>query len=101
MAKKSVIARNKRREQLVARYAERRAELKRRARDPSATQQQRWEAQEQLQRHPRDASPVRVRRRCHFSGRGNACYRKFGLARNRLREAAMQGDIPGLVKASW
>ncbi len=101
MAKKSVLARNKRREAMVLRYAERRAALKSQARNPSATQQERWEAQDQLQRQPRDACPARVRRRCHFSGRGKACYRKFGLGRNRLREAAMNGDIPGLVKASW
>jgi len=101
MAKKSMIAREVKREKLVARYAARRAALKAVIRDPKASDEEKWEAQTALQKLPRDASPVRKQRRCQLTGRPHAVYRKFGLCRNKLREAAMRGDVPGLVKSSW
>jgi small subunit ribosomal protein S14 len=101
MAKLSMINRDKKREKLVRKYAAKRAELKRRAADPRAEQSERMAALAELQRLPRDASPARMRNRCRITGRPHGVYRKFGLGRNKLREAAMRGDVPGLVKASW
>lgn len=101
MAKKSMIAREKKRTQTVARYAVKRAALKAILVDMQASDDEKWEAQVKLQKLPRDASPVRQRRRCQITGRPHGVYRKFGLCRNKLREAAMRGDIPGLVKSSW
>ncbi len=101
MAKKSMIAREKKRTQTVARYAVRRAALKAILVDMQASDDEKWDAQVRLQKLPRDASPVRQRRRCQITGRPHGVYRKFGLCRNKLREAAMRGDIPGLVKSSW
>ncbi len=101
MAKKSMVAREKKRARLVAKYAEKRAALKAILKDSNASDDDKWEAQIALQKLPRDASPVRQQRRCQVTGRPHAVYRKFGLCRNRLREAAMRGDVPGLVKSSW
>ncbi len=101
MAKKSMIAREVKRAKIVAKYATQRAELKAVINSPQSTTEQIDEAVLQLQRLPRDASPVRQQRRCRVSGRPHGVYRKFGLCRNKLREAAMRGDVPGLVKASW
>ena len=101
MAKKSMIAREKKRARLVVKYAEKRAALKAILRDSNASDDEKWDAQIALQKLPRDASPVRQQRRCQFNGRPHAVYRKFGLCRNKLREAAMRGDVPGLVKSSW
>ena len=101
MAKKSMIAREKKRTLTVARYAVKRAELKATISSVDATDEEKWEAQAKLQQLPRDANPVRQRRRCQLTGRPHGVYRKFGLCRNKLREAAMRGDVPGLVKASW
>jgi small subunit ribosomal protein S14 len=101
MAKKSMIAREKKRAKTVARYAGKRAEIKAIIVSPASSDEQVWEATLQLQKLPRDASPVRRQRRCRLTGRPHAVYRKFGLARNKLREAAMRGDVPGLVKSSW
>ena len=101
MAKKSMIARENKRARLVAKYAEKRAALKVILSDVNASDDEKWEAQIALQKLPRDASPVRQQRRCQITGRPHAVYRKFGLCRNKLREAAMRGDVPGLVKASW
>ena len=101
MAKKSMIAREKKRTQLVAKYAAKRAALKAILSDVNAADDEKWDAQVSLQKLPRDASPVRQRRRCQITGRPHGVYRKFGLGRNKLREAAMRGDVPGLVKASW
>lgn len=101
MAKKSMIARENKRTRLVAKYAEKRAALKAILKDVNASDDEKWDAQIALQKLPRDASPVRQQRRCQITGRPHAVYRKFGLCRNKLREAAMRGDIPGLVKASW
>lgn len=101
MAKKSMIAREEKRARTVARYAKKRAALKAVLSDVNASDEEKWEAQVALQKLPRDASPVRGQRRCQLTGRPHAVYRKFGLCRNKLREAAMRGDVPGLVKASW
>ena len=101
MAKLSIIEREKKREKIVAKYAAKRAELKRVVGDRNASDDERWQAQLQLQKLPRNASPVRLRRRCAETGRPRGVYRKFGLGRNKLRAAAMRGDVPGLVKASW
>ena len=101
MAKNSMIARETKRARAVKRYAGRRAALKAIIKNPSSTDEAREEAMLKLQALPRDASPVRLRNRCRITGRPHGYYRKFGLARNKLREAAMRGDVPGLVKASW
>ena len=101
MAKLSIINRESRRLKTVKRYAAKRSELKARARDLSLTPEERLDALHKLQKLPRNASPVRLRNRCRITGRPHGYYRKFGLARNKLREAAMHGDVPGLVKASW
>ena len=101
MAKKSMVAREDKRTRTVAKYATRRAKLKETIADVNATDEARWEAQVALQKLPRNASPVRQRRRCQITGRPHGVYRKFGLCRNKLREAAMRGDVPGLVKSSW
>jgi len=101
MAKKSMINRELKRIQTVQKFAEKRAELKEIIRSPNTTAEEKTQAQAKLQTFPRDASPVRVQRRCRLTGRPHAVYRKFGLGRNKLREAAMRGDVPGLRKASW
>jgi small subunit ribosomal protein S14 len=101
MAKKSMSAREKKRTQMVAKYAAKRAALKAVLANPEASDDEKWDAQVALQKLPRDASPVRQRRRCQITGRPHGVYRKFGLCRNKLREAAMRGDVPGLVKSSW
>lgn len=101
MAKKSMIAREKKRSRTIAKYACKRKALKATILSASATDEEVWQAQQKLQKLPRDSSPVRQQRRCRLTGRPHAVYRKFGLCRNKLREAAMSGDIPGLVKASW
>jgi small subunit ribosomal protein S14 len=101
MAKKSMIERQTRREKIVKRYAAKRAEYRRVIKDMQATDDEKRVAQERLQALPRDASPVRLRNRCSITGRPHGYYRKFGLGRNKLREATMRGDIPGLSKASW
>lgn len=101
MAKVSMIEREKKRTLTVAKYSKKRAELKAIIASESASDEERWDAQVALQKLPRDASPVRQRRRCELTGRPHGVYRKFGLSRNKLREAAMRGDVPGLVKSSW
>ncbi|MCZ6643216.1 MAG: 30S ribosomal protein S14 [Gammaproteobacteria bacterium] len=101
MAKTSVIEREKKRARTVKKYAKKRAALKAVISDRNASDDDRWEAQLKLQKLPRNASPVRMRSRCGITGRPRGVYRKFGLGRNKLREAAMRGDVPGLVKASW
>jgi small subunit ribosomal protein S14 len=85
----------------VKRYASKRAEYRRIIRDPRASDEEKFQAQTRLQALPRDASPVRLRNRCAISGRPHGFYRKFGLGRNKLREATMRGEIPGVSKASW
>ena len=101
MAKKSMLMRNAKRAKIVKRYAKRRAALKEIIRDPKANEDEKLAAQQSLQALPRDANPVRLRSRCAITGRPHGFYRKFGLARNKLREATMRGEIPGLGKASW
>ena len=101
MAKKSKIVANERRRETVARYAERRAELKELIRKPDTDAVQRVAAQAELQRMPRDASPVRVRNRDAVDGRPRGHLRKFGLSRVRTRELAHRGELPGIRKASW
>ena len=101
MAKKSMIAREVKRAETVKKFAAKRAELKATILSPSTTEEQVWEAQIKLQKMPRDASASRQRNRCRVTGRPHGVYRKFGLCRHKLREAAMRGDVPGLVKASW
>ncbi|PCH61618.1 MAG: 30S ribosomal protein S14 [Gammaproteobacteria bacterium] len=101
MAKTSMIHRNLKRQKMVVRFAGRRADLKAKLKDFSLSDEEREAAQIKFQSLPRDSSPCRVRNRCRITGRPHGFYRKFGLARNKLREAAMRGDTPGLVKASW
>ena len=101
MAKVSMVQREKKRAQTVAKFAVKRAALKAVISDVEASDEDRWEAIQKLQQSPRDASPVRQRNRCRITGRPHGVYRKFGLCRNKLREAAMRGEVPGLVKASW
>ena len=101
MAKASMVARENKRARKVAKFAAKRAELKAIINNPNVSFEEREAAQIKLQKQPRDASPVRQQRRCRVSGRPHAVYRKFGLSRIKLREAAMRGDVPGLVKASW
>lgn len=101
MAKKSMIQRELKRAKLVAKYAEKRAELKAIIRNLKSTDEERRVAQQKLNAIPRDASPTRQRNRCSITGRPHGVYRKFGLGRNKLREGAMKGEIPGLTKASW
>ena len=101
MAKLSLTNRETKRIRMVQKYASKRAELKSRISDQALSAEDRRDALHQLQRLPRDASPVRLRNRCRMTGRPHGFYRKFGLGRNKLREAAMNGEIPGLTKASW
>ena len=101
MAKTSMLNRELKRQQTVEKYAANRSELKAIIQNPASSDEQRREAQVNLQSLPRDASPVRQQNRCRLTGRPHGFYRKFGLCRNKLREAAMRGDIPGLRKASW
>ena len=101
MAKKSMIARENKRSKTVAKYAGKRAALKAVVNSTTASDEEKWEAQVKLQKLPRDASPSRQRNRCQVTGRPHGVFRKFGLCRNKLREHAMKGDVPGLTKASW
>ncbi|TWH64022.1 small subunit ribosomal protein S14 [Azomonas agilis] len=101
MAKESMKNRELKRQLTVAKYAQKRAALKATIASPKSTPEERWNAQIALQKQPRDASSSRLRNRCRLTGRPHGVYRKFGLSRNMLRQAAMRGDIPGLVKASW
>ena len=95
------IGRERRKQKTVLRYSKKRTELKRIIKNPNSSDEERAEAQIKLQKLPRDANPIRMQRRCAITGRPHAVYRKFGLGRNKLRELAMKGDIPGLVKSSW
>ncbi|CAA0116621.1 30S ribosomal protein S14 [Zhongshania aliphaticivorans] len=101
MAKQSMKARELKRTQTVEKFAAKRVALKAIIISVSASDEEKWDAQVKLQKLPRDASPSRQRRRCQITGRPHGVYRKFGLCRNQLRQAAMRGDVPGLVKASW
>jgi len=101
MAKTSMIERELKRARIAQRFAAKRTELKRKLQDPNLSQEERDTVRRKFQSLPRNASPTRQMRRCRLSGRTHGVYRKFGLGRNKLRKAAMRGDVPGLVKASW
>ncbi len=101
MAKTSAIHRNLKREKLVRKYAARRAELKRRARDAALSPEERMYAREELASLPRNSSPVRLRTRCVVTGRPRAVYKEFMLSRISFREMALRGELPGIYKASW
>jgi small subunit ribosomal protein S14 len=101
MAKLAVVNRDQKRRRTVAKFAARRTALLATINDSKRSDEDRQEAREQLQQLPRNASPVRLRNRCRLTGRPRGVFRKFGLARNKLREIALRGEIPGLIKASW
>ena len=101
MAKLSLKNREAKREATVKKFAAKRAELKTIIDDQTRSMDERMDAMKRLQALPRNASPIRLRNRCDLTGRPRGTYRKFGLARTKIREAAMRGDIPGLIKASW
>ena len=101
MAKTNMVEREKRRAKIAKKYAAKRAQLKELIRSPKTSPEARAEAQAKLQAQPRDASASRGRNRCQITGRSRGVYRKFGLARVKIREVANRGEIPGLSKASW
>lgn len=101
MAKLALINREEKRRKMVKKYAAKRAELKAAIRDISRSEDERMEALQKLQSLPRNASESRLRNRCQLTGRPRGVFRKFGLCRNKIREIAMRGEIPGVVKASW
>lgn len=101
MAKLSLINRELKREKTVAKFAAKRAEFIEVFNNASLSEDERMAARLKFQKLPRDSSPVRQRRRCALTGRPRGVFRKFGLCRNKLREVAMRGEIPGLTKASW
>jgi small subunit ribosomal protein S14 len=101
MAKVGIVQRELKRQKLVEKYTEKRAQLKSVILSPSATSDQKWNAQIKLQKLPVNSSRSRLRNRCRITGRPHGVYRKFGLCRNKLREYAMQGDVPGVKKSSW
>ena len=101
MAKQSHIQRQQKREKLVAKYAKKYAELKAVADDAKHSDEQRYAARLELQKLPRNANPTRLRNRCAITGRPRGTFRMFGLGRNKIRELAFKGDIPGVTKASW
>ena len=101
MAKKSMIAREVKRANLIKKFEEKRRALKEVVRSPNTSFEEKETAQLQLQKLTRDSSQSRLRNRCKLTGRPHGYYRKFGLSRNKLREATMRGDVPGLSKASW
>lgn len=101
MAKKALIEREQKREKLVAKFAGKHAELKAIANDAKKSDEERAAARQALQLLPRNANPTRLRNRCEITGRPRGTFRQFGLARNKIRELAFTGDIPGVIKASW
>jgi len=101
MAKLALINREEKRRKTVAKFAARRAALLAIINDAKRSDEERQEAREKFQQLPRNASPVRLRNRCKLTGRPRGVFRKFGLGRNKLREIALRGEIPGLIKASW
>jgi len=101
MAKLSLINRDQKRRKLVKKFAKKREELDAILNNPKASEEVRFEARLKIQQLPRNANPTRLRNRCALTGRSRGYFRKFGLARNKLREFAMRGEVPGIVKASW
>lgn len=101
MAKTCMVNREAKREKLAKKFANKRAELKKIIASTTASYEEKMDASAKLQKLPRDSSPSRQRNRCELTGRSRGVYRKFGLGRNKLREATMRGDVPGLRKASW
>ena len=101
MSKLSLINRNEKRKKLVAKFAKKRDALQAIIDDPKASDETRYEARLKIQALPRNANKTRVRNRCALTGRPRGVYSKFGLGRNKLREYAMRGEVPGIVKASW
>jgi small subunit ribosomal protein S14 len=101
MAKLALVLRQKKRVKTVAKYKARRTQLLEIIYDVRASDEAKEEARRKLQKLPRDASPVRLRNRCALTGRPRGVYRKFGLGRNKLRELALKGEVPGIIKASW
>jgi small subunit ribosomal protein S14 len=101
MAKLALVLRQAKRVKTVAKFKVRRAQLLEVIQDSRATDEAKEAARAKLQRLPRDASPVRLRNRCALTGRPRGVYRKFGLGRNKLRDLAMKGEVPGIIKASW
>lgn len=101
MARKAVLNRNLRRRKLIARYATRRAELRRILKDPAVDADAKFKAQTEMQKLPRDSCPVRYRNRCAITGRARGYYRRFGISRSVLRELVMNGEVPGVTKSSW
>jgi small subunit ribosomal protein S14 len=101
MAKKSQINRDNKRKQLISRYAERRAELRKRLNDPEVSIEEKLEIQVKFSKLPRNSCPTRLNRRCQISGRSKSYYRKFGISRIALRELTLRGQLPGMRKSSW
>ena len=101
MAKLAVKLRNEKRKKTVEKFKARRAQLLEIIYDSRASDEAKDEARMKLQKLPRDASPVRIRNRCALTGRPRGVYRKFGLGRNKLRDLALKGEVPGVIKASW
>jgi small subunit ribosomal protein S14 len=101
MAKLALKLREQKRRKTVEKYKARRAQLLEVLQDPRATDEAKESARTSLQKLPRDASPVRLRNRCALTGRPRGVYRKFGLGRNKLRDLALRGEVPGVIKASW
>jgi small subunit ribosomal protein S14 len=101
MAKTALVNRDKKRRETVKKYAAKRKELIENMNNPRLSQEDRYAARLKFQQLPRDASPVRLRNRCALTGRGRGVYSKFGLGRSKLRDIAMRGEIPGVIKASW
>jgi small subunit ribosomal protein S14 len=101
VAKLSIKQREAKRERLVARFAKKHAELSKIANDAKRSDEERYAARLELQKLPRNANPTRLRNRCGITGRPRGTFRKFGLGRNKIRDLAFKGDIPGVVKASW
>ncbi len=101
MAKKSQVLRDEKRQRLIAKHAEKRAELRKRLNDPEVSVEEKYEIQAAFAKLPRNSCPTRLTRRCRVSGRSKAVYRKFGLSRIALREMTLAGELPGMRKSSW
>jgi small subunit ribosomal protein S14 len=101
MAKTSQVLRDERRAKLIAKYAERRAELRARLKDPNVSTEEKFDIQAEFARMPRNSCPTRLTRRCKLTGRARGVYQKFGLSRIALREMTLSGELPGMRKSSW